>query len=211
MAMTACVGEIAHQLDLLVGERPDFLAMDGDCADQPVVLEHRDGEQRSNAAEVDSGDRMGHAATYDGIVSDVVDVDRPAWFRRRVQRIAGGRTIRSRCVLAQTRAARCASRSNAKASPSYRYIDAELGLANSRRVLQYCVEYRLQFARRAADDLEHSAVAVCCSSASASSRVRCCSSNSRTFSIAITAWSAKVVDQLDLLFGERAHRGRVSR
>ena len=37
-------------------------------------------------------------------------------------------------------------------------------------------------------------VAVCCSSDSVSSRVRCCSaSNSRTFSIAITAWSAKVV------------------
>src|SRR6516165_1353739 len=36
-------------------------------------------------------------------------------------------------------------------------------------------------------------VAVCRSSASESSRVRCCSaSNSRTFSIAITAWSAKV-------------------
>ena len=39
-----------------------------------------------------------------------------------------------------------------------------------------------------------------------SSRVRACtSSNSRTFSIAITAWSAKVVDQLDLLVGERPH------
>ena len=39
-----------------------------------------------------------------------------------------------------------------------------------------------------------SEVAVCCSSASESSRVRACtSSNSRTFSIAITAWSAKVV------------------
>ena len=38
-----------------------------------------------------------------------------------------------------------------------------------------------------------SEVAVCCSSASVSSRVRACtSSNSRTFSIAITAWSAKV-------------------
>ena len=33
----------------------------------------------------------------------------------------------------------------------------------------------------------------------------CTSSNSRTFSIAITAWSAKVVDQLDLLVGERPH------
>ena len=42
--------------------------------------------------------------------------------------------------------------------------------------------------------LSTSAVAVCCSSDSVSSRVRACtSSNSRTFSIAITAWSAKVV------------------
>ena len=51
-----------------------------------------------------------------------------------------------------------------------------------------------------------SEVAVCCSSASDSSRVRACtSSNSRTFSIAITAWSAKVVDQLDLFLGEGTH------
>ena len=38
-----------------------------------------------------------------------------------------------------------------------------------------------------------SLVAVCCSSASVSSRLRACSSwNRRTFSMAITAWSAKV-------------------
>ena len=49
-------------------------------------------------------------------------------------------------------------------------------------------------------------VAVCCSSASVSSAVRACtSSNSRTFSIAITAWSAKVFSKLDLLVGERPH------
>ena len=54
--------------------------------------------------------------------------------------------------------------------------------------------------------LSTSDVAVCCSSASLSSRVRCCSaSNSRTFSIAITAWSAKVCNQLDLLLGEWIH------
>ena len=42
--------------------------------------------------------------------------------------------------------------------------------------------------------LKTSEVAVCCSSASVSSRVRACtSSNSRVFSMAITAWSAKVV------------------
>ena len=41
--------------------------------------------------------------------------------------------------------------------------------------------------------LRTSEVAVCCSSASVTSRVRACtSSNSRAFSMAITAWSAKV-------------------
>ena len=43
-------------------------------------------------------------------------------------------------------------------------------------------------------------VAVCCSRDSVSSRVRACtSSNSRVFSMAIMAWSAKVVTKLDLL------------
>ena len=50
-----------------------------------------------------------------------------------------------------------------------------------------------------------SAVAVCCCSASVRSRVRACtSSNSRTFSIAITAGSAKVCKKLDLSLVERS-------
>ena len=54
--------------------------------------------------------------------------------------------------------------------------------------------------------LSTSAVAVCCWKDSARSRVRVCtSSNKRTFSIAITAWSAKFRNQLDLLFGEWLH------
>ena len=45
-----------------------------------------------------------------------------------------------------------------------------------------------------------SLVAVCCSSDSVSSRFRAPSSwNRRTFSIAMTAWSAKVFSKLDLL------------
>ena len=49
-------GEVLHQLDLLVGERPDLLAVDDDGADQLVVLEHRHDEQRPRAAELDRGD-----------------------------------------------------------------------------------------------------------------------------------------------------------
>ena len=48
-----------------------------------------------------------------------------------------------------------------------------------------------------------SAVAVCCSSDSVTSALRACSSlNSRTFSIAITAWSANVLGSaISLIIG----------
>ena len=52
--------------------------------------------------------------------------------------------------------------------------------------------------------LSTSAVAVCCCKDSLSLVRVCTSLNSRVFSIAITAWAAKVVHQLDLLFGERS-------
>ena len=41
MAMTACAAKFCQQLDLLFGERADFLAIDGDGADQLGFLEHR--------------------------------------------------------------------------------------------------------------------------------------------------------------------------
>ena len=44
MAMTAWAAKFCDQLDLLVGERPHFLAIDDDGADQLVVLEHRHHE-----------------------------------------------------------------------------------------------------------------------------------------------------------------------
>ena len=44
MAMTAWAAKFLHQLDLLVGEWPYFLAVDDDSADQLVVLEHGHSE-----------------------------------------------------------------------------------------------------------------------------------------------------------------------
>ena len=53
-------------------------------------------------------------------------------------------------------------------------------------------------------------VAVCLSSDSVSSRVRCCSaSNRRVFSIADHRLVGEGLDQLDLLFGERPDRSAV--
>ena len=45
------IGEVLHQLDLLVCERPDFLAEDGNRSDQLAFLEHRHHDKRPGAAE----------------------------------------------------------------------------------------------------------------------------------------------------------------
>ena len=52
-------GEVRDQLDLLVGERTNLLTIDGDGADQLIVLEHRHIENGPIAAELNGGDRSG--------------------------------------------------------------------------------------------------------------------------------------------------------
>ena len=44
-------GEVRDQLNLLVGERTNFLAVDGDDADQIIFLEHRNGKHSAHAGE----------------------------------------------------------------------------------------------------------------------------------------------------------------
>src|SRR5262249_40374927 len=51
------VGEVRHQLDLLVGEWANLLAIDGDHAKQRIFLEHRHAEHRASAAEVGESDQ----------------------------------------------------------------------------------------------------------------------------------------------------------
>src|SRR5262249_26022289 len=42
-------GEVLHQFDLLVGERSDFLAVDGDRSDQLIFSQHRHDEKSASA------------------------------------------------------------------------------------------------------------------------------------------------------------------
>ena len=46
------LGEIGHQLDLLVGERPDLLAVDRDRSDELTLLDHRHRNMRSRAGKL---------------------------------------------------------------------------------------------------------------------------------------------------------------
>ena len=45
-------GKVLNQLDLLIGEGPDLLPINGDSADQLVFIEHRDNEKRAGAGKV---------------------------------------------------------------------------------------------------------------------------------------------------------------
>ena len=69
-------GEVRHQLDLLVGERPHLLAVDADRADQLALLEHRHVEQASRAAELGGGDAERFAVGIGLLGVGIHDVDR---------------------------------------------------------------------------------------------------------------------------------------
>ena len=49
-------GEVLHQLDLLVGERPDFLAVDADAPISSSSLSIGTDKQRASAAKLDASD-----------------------------------------------------------------------------------------------------------------------------------------------------------
>ncbi len=52
-------GEVLQQRDLLVGERPDFLAIDSEGAEQGVIFAQRHGQGAAGTAELDQGTSRG--------------------------------------------------------------------------------------------------------------------------------------------------------
>ena len=122
-------GEILHQLDLLVGERPHLLAVDDDGADQLVVLEHRDPTR-------DRAPPMASAATpgIGSACSSTVMVRPPLVRNARPRRSLVAGLNGPRCVWNSTNAAGVpvrATRWNNLAVVQKQC--AELGLADARR------------------------------------------------------------------------------
>ena len=67
-------GEIRHQLDLLVGERADFLAIDDNGADEFVLLDHRNVEQRPRSPQFSCGHAKRIALKIGFFGGDIGDV-----------------------------------------------------------------------------------------------------------------------------------------
>ena len=188
------VGERLQQLDLRVGEGLGLAASDGDRADR-----RRSSRSIGMARDAPIPDRLGASAcaghsrrstrtsaTYDD--GSAVDQARPARTPGRPREKAADRP--------RTRPATCCRwPTSVEHPPSNRQHEAESRIAQPRGA-------RRRWRRTPAADRSASCemtrrislVAVCCSSDSVRSRLRASSSlNSRTFSMAITAWSAKVL------------------
>ena len=158
-------GEVLHQRDLLVGERPNFLAVDDDGADQFIILEHR--ERRATFARRPSlCGRRNQRAFRATLFSHIGDVLTSFCRHDAIERRPGGAgTIqRSQPLFDKLEAALpsiATARNRSALEPVQR---PELGLANAGRVLQHGLETG---SNSPGDELmtrSTSAVAVCCSS-----------------------------------------------
>src|SRR5262249_6477479 len=68
--------EVLHQRDLLVREWPNLPAINGNQADDLVLLEHRYDEQCPDPGEFDAGNRQRVAVDVDLLRTQVSDMDR---------------------------------------------------------------------------------------------------------------------------------------
>ena len=69
-------GEVRHQLDLLVGERPYLLAIDDDGPEHLAFFQHRNRDHRADAGDIDCGYRQGIAVEIGPGRTQVGNLDR---------------------------------------------------------------------------------------------------------------------------------------
>ena len=148
-------GEVRDKLDLLVGEPPGLLTIDGENADQLIFLEHRNIEDRAEASEIDGGDEYGLAFDVCRLHRDVDDLHRLPRFDDTGER--GSRTWSLWSAVPEL--GKCRRYAEHGTRPHRPIVEPEqnskTGLADAHRTLQHDLEHRLQLAWRAADDAEH--------------------------------------------------------
>src|SRR5262249_53062632 len=143
-------GEVLHQLDLFVGKWKDLLATECDRANQHIVLEHGDGENRAITGELDTCNHERMPRDIGRYRLDVGDVSHLLGGAETPERRVRGRSqhwiARSRLDVGRGRAVRG---HHAKAVAVTEVEVAERGLAEPHRVFQHRFEYRLELAGRA--------------------------------------------------------------
>ena len=150
------VGEGRHQLDLLVGEWPDFLAID--CRGTPInfaFLQERNQDQAACAGCSGEVADQWIVVAIRGKVRHLNGLFAGGCLRRDTAHLSGGVPGRLATPQLGISRRRIVHGNDTKAVAFFKRQYAELRLADARGVLQHGVEYRLQIARRGADDTEH--------------------------------------------------------
>ena len=149
------LGEIAHQLDLLVAEGPHLSTVDGDGPSYLVVLEHRDAEQGAHVGALHRDTRQRIVAFEIGrLRPHVGDVDRPAGLCDAGEWDIRGRPVQ-RPLAPMLRHQRSLERRDAERIAFAQPQDAVGRLAKPGCVRQHRLEHRVQLARRTGNDLQH--------------------------------------------------------
>src|SRR5262245_35630782 len=151
------LGEIANQLDLIVGERLRLLAVDKDGADKLVVLEHRHGNESSRAGdrrELGRGEARWHVEEP-GLREGICDVNGLLRPGKAAQRAVWRWLPRPDVKFFGDRGRDAVHCNDAERGCVVQVQYAELGLADAHRVRQDRLKYWLQLARRVRDDLQH--------------------------------------------------------
>ena len=147
MAITAWCAKFCHQLDLLVGERPNLLAIDVESANHLAVFEQWDGQQRTGTSEIDESNHRRIAPDVTWLSLEVSDVD---GLPGRDQAAKGLLRTRADQRVPAAIVGKCRRRivkgNHLKCVTDISQQVTELRLADTRRILQHGVEYRLQFA-----------------------------------------------------------------
>src|SRR3954470_14678078 len=150
------IGEISDQLDLLFTECPNLLSVDGDRADELMLVEHRDNDERSGTTKFGGSDEIRIALDPDLLLRPgIEDVNR--LFRPRDTAKTASR-IRDKWSTLQELGKRrryAEHRSGLDKVIVETEKHSEIGFANSRRPLQHGLEYGLELAGRTRDDAEH--------------------------------------------------------
>ena len=197
-------GEVLDQLDLLVGEGPHFLAIDRDRADQLVVLEHRHIQQSPESSEIDGGHEDRLALDIGCLGSDVGDMDGLLRLDGASKRGARPGALRTALPeLGKLRRYADHRRRAARAPSSMRNNMPKL--ASQMRIAFSSMAWNTGSSSPGELEMTFSTseVAVCCSSASESSRCAAQLVEQPRVLDGDHGLGGEVLHQLDLLVGER--------
>jgi hypothetical protein len=146
------LAKVSRHLDLDFAERPNLLSINGDGADESILLEHRHREKRARSRNFHRRDTRGFALRVGRLSFDIGDVNRLLCLKQPSERVLRVRSWRFSAKILDKGRGGIAHRFDAKDLTVKAVHDPEFRLADLGRLFQYDVEHRRKIAGRPVDD-----------------------------------------------------------